>query len=118
VLDGHDLTPVLSRASLPGPDAEGHRPAGPRNTVFFIRGSTLYAVRHGAFKGHLITRPEYTGGPTVHDPLLLYDLDHDPSERFDVASQHPDVLAQMRGIVEAHGRTLKPVPTQMDSRVE
>jgi arylsulfatase A len=123
VLDGYDLRPVLHRTAPvkgdAGQDQAGAGDArGPRKTMFFYRGSTLYAVRHGSFKAHLITRPEYTGGPSEHDPWLLYNLDHDPSERYDVASRHPQVLAEMRRIVEAHAATVEPVPTRMDSRVQ
>jgi arylsulfatase A len=126
VLDGYDLTPVLRPRGDTGgsggtgrqADVGGASPASPRQTMFFYRGSTVYAVRHGAFKAHLITRPEYDGGPTAHDPWLLYNLDHDPSEKYDVAGAHPEVLAELRRIVDAHLATVEPVPTQMDARTE
>jgi arylsulfatase A len=111
VLDGHDLTPVLRGA--PG------AASGPRETMYFYRGSRLYAVRHGAFKAHLVTRPEYGGEvPVEHEPWLLYNLDEDPSEKYDVADRHPDVLAQLRRVVDAHAASVEPVPTQMESRTE
>jgi arylsulfatase A len=111
VLDGHDLAPVLRGA--PG------AAAGPRQTMYFYRGSRLYAVRHGAFKAHLVTRPEYGGAaPVEHDPWLLYNLDEDPSEKYDVADRHPDVLAQLRRVVDAHAASVEPVPTQMESRID
>ena len=107
VLDGYDLGPVL----------RGRGP-GPRETMFFYRGSSLYAVRHGAFKAHFITRPEYGGDPPVsHDPPLLYNLDEDPSERSDVASRHPDTIAAIRRVATEHQRTVTPVESQLDERI-
>jgi arylsulfatase A len=106
-LDGYDLGPVL-RGTGPGP----------RQTVFFYRGTSLYAVRHGSFKAHFITRSEYGGEPPVsHDPPLLYNLDEDPSERFDVAARHPDVVSAIQRIAAEHRRTVEPVESQLEERI-
>jgi arylsulfatase A len=53
-----------------------------------------------------------------HEPWLLYNLDEDPSEKYDVADRHPDVLAQLRRVVDAHAASVEPVPTQMESRID
>lgn len=107
VLDGYDLGPVL-RGSAPSP----------RKTMYFYRGTTLYAVRHGSFKAHFVTRSEYGGEPPVpHDPPLLYNLDVDPSEKFDVAARHPDVVASIQRIAEEHRKTVEPVESQLDERL-
>jgi arylsulfatase A-like enzyme len=104
VLDGHDLTPVLR--------GEGR---SPRKTVLYYRGTEVYAVRHGAFKAHFITQPEYGGGKTVrHDPPLLFNLEEDPSEKFDVAAKHPMEIARMRQILEAHEETVETVTNQLE----
>ncbi len=105
-LDGHDLSPVLKTGAQ-----------SPRREMFYYRGTTLYAVRVGSFKAHLVTRSEYGGEPPVeHEPWQLFNLDHDPSERFDVAAQHPDVLAGMRDIVGAHRKAVTPAPSLLDAR--
>lgn len=107
-LDGHDLSPVLRSAAAPSP----------RDTMFFYRGTTLYAVRHGAFKAHLVTRDEYSREPPVsHEPWLLYDLDEDPGEHWDVAARHPAVLAEIAAVVARHRETLTPRPSQLDARI-
>lgn len=107
-LDGYDLSPVLR--------ASGR---SPRTEMFFYRGTTLYAARLGSFKAHLVTRSEYGGEPAVvHDPWLLYNLDHDPGERFDIAAAHPEVLAAVQQAVDAHRRTVTPVPSVLDARLE
>lgn len=106
-LDGRDLSPVLKAGAQ-----------SPRDELFYYRGTTLYAVRVGSFKAHLVTRSEYGGEPPVeHETWPLYNLDHDPSERFDVAAKHPDVLARLRDVVVAHRQALTPAPSVLDARL-
>ncbi len=108
VLDGYDLTSVLQ--------GKGQ---SPRQTMFYWRGSKLFAVRHGSFKAHFITQSEYGGAqPAVHETPELYNLDQDPSERFDVAQQHPEVIAEIRRIAEAHKQAIPPVENQLDKRLQ
>ena len=107
VLDGYDLGPVL-RGATPGP----------RQTMFYYRGPALYAVRHGSFKAHFVTRPEYGSDPAVsHDPPLLYDLDVDPAEKFDVAARHGDVVATIQRIAAEHRKTVQPAESQLERRL-
>lgn len=82
--------------------------------MFFYRGTRLYAVRHGKFKAHFITQPAYGGGKAQgHDPPLLYDLGHDPGEKYDVAAGHPEVVAEIRRIARAHREEMKPGEPQL-----
>jgi arylsulfatase A-like enzyme len=103
-IDGVDLRTVLFGAG-----------EGPRKTVFYYRGTRLMAVRHGPWKAHFITQPAYGGnGPTEHDPPLLYHLEHDPSERHDLAKDHADVIAEIKQVVERHRETLVVPPSQLE----
>src|SRR5690606_5121325 len=91
VLDGVDLSPVL---------LEGE--PSPRKSMFYYRGTHLMAVRLGAFKAHYITQPAYGPGArerTRHDPPLLYNLEHDPGEQYNIADDHPDVLQAIATLV-------------------
>ena len=51
-LDGYDLSAVLRQTAR-----------SPRETMFFYRGSKLYALRQGPFKAHFFTQPEYDNEP-------------------------------------------------------
>ncbi|MFB3902145.1 MAG: sulfatase [Acidobacteriota bacterium] len=103
ILDGYDLSPVLR--------GEGR---SPRDTVFYYRGTELYAVRKGRFKAHFTTRVEYGAGePVPHDPPLLYNLEEDPSEQYDIARQNPAVIAEIQAIAKQHRATVTPVPDQL-----
>jgi hypothetical protein len=49
---------------------------------------------------------------------LLFHLGRDPSERFDVADAHPDVLAAVAKEVARHRATVTPVKSQLDETVK
>ncbi len=107
VLDGYDLSaPLLGKGkSL-------------RQIMPYWRGSKLYALRHGAFKAHFITQSEYGGEPAVTHPVPeLYNLDHDPSEKWNVATKYPEVIAEMRRLAEEHKKAIPPVENQLDKRI-
>ncbi len=104
VVDGVDLLPIFRN-----PEADV------RETVFFYRGERLFAVRKGAWKLHFVTQSAYVGdSPVVHDPPALYHLDHDPSERFNVAAQNPEVTQDILDTVAQHEAALVRAPTQLD----
>ena len=118
IYDGYDLAPVMfeSEKSI-------------RDIVWFYRGTEVYAVRYGDFKAHFITqleygtntahfitRPESTVeiGRTVHDPPLLFNLSIDPSEKYNIAEYHPDIVTEMKKIVADHKAAIVPVENQLE----
>ena len=104
VVDGVDLSPILF---------EGAKRV--RDAYFFYRGEQLYAVRLGPWKAHYITRPAYgRGQPEKHDPPVLYHLGHDPSEKHDLAKEHPGVLEEIAKEVANHNAKLKRGKNQLD----
>lgn len=106
ILDGHDLTPVLK--------GEG---SSPRQTVFYYRGTRLMAVRHGPWKAHYITQGAYgpdAANPQQHSVPLLFHLEVDPSERHNVAADHPDILETIQTIVDQHRANLDAPPSQLE----
>jgi arylsulfatase A-like enzyme len=106
-LDGMDISPALL----------GDGPS-PREAMFFYRGIRLFAVRKGPFKAHFITQTGYRGDkPKEHAPPLLFHLGHDPSEKFDVADQHPEVLARIRQLVEDHKAGMVAGESQLEATI-
>jgi arylsulfatase A-like enzyme len=104
-IDGVDLRPLLlQNRSLPS------RP------FFYYQGDTLCACRLGLWKAHFVTRTGVDGrtAPALHEPPLLYHLGRDPSEQFNVATENPAVLAEIRLAVSNHLVTLVPGKRQLD----
>ena len=107
VVDGVDLSGTLLRGE-----------PSPRNSMLFYRGTRLYAARLGDYKAHYVTQGEYGmfGEKEVHDVPLLYNLSQDPSEQYDVAEQHPEVLAQIEELVQQHQAKLVKGEDQLVTR--
>ena len=107
ILDGVDISATLIR-----------RQSGKRNTLFYYRGTDIYAVRHGNFKAHFITEGAYGefGDKEVHDPPILYNVSVDPSESIDIAKENPKVLQEIQDIVQNHRAKLKVGPDQLEAR--
>lgn len=104
-LDGYDLSPALLENA-----------PGPRNEMIYYHGVEVYAVRSGAFKAHFQTKTSYVGqrNAEVHDPPLLYNLEHDPSEKYDVAKAHPQVIEQLLQLKKDHEDSVEPVVNQLE----
>jgi arylsulfatase A len=88
----------------------------PRNVLFYYWDSELRAVRKGRYKAHFITSGAYGEGQprTEHNPPLLFDLSVDPGERFNVAAEHPEVVADLIGTADAHRKTVVPTKPLFD----
>jgi arylsulfatase A len=106
-IDGADLRPLLLGAA-----------EGPARPFFYYRGTRLMAARKGPWKAHFHTQPGY-GAPRAqaHDPPLLFHLDRDPSEAYDLAAEHPEAIAELLAEVERHRAALEPAPSQLDVRL-
>ncbi|MBN2287859.1 MAG: sulfatase [Candidatus Glassbacteria bacterium] len=93
-LDGIDLMPALQGK------------AGPDRTIYFYERQHLNAVRHGKWKLHLRYYDHSRGGYqkeenwAVPEVPLLFDLEEDPGERFDLAAGEPQVLARLVSLAE------------------
>ena len=105
VVDGIDLSPTLF---------EGEK--GLRNDMFYYRGDELYAVRVGDYKAHFITQDAYGPDREEHDPPLLYNLNIDPSEKYDISKENAQVIANIRKVVEEHKKNMVKGPDQLKDR--
>jgi arylsulfatase A-like enzyme len=107
VYDGNDISAALFGTGHTG-----------RDVVFYYRGSRIFAVRKGPYKAHFITKSAYGRDDEMqHDPPLLYHLEHDPSELYNITDQHPGVIEDIRTEIENHRQTLEPVENQLQKRI-
>jgi arylsulfatase A len=104
IYDGYDLSPVLLKGEK-----------SPRDLMFFYRDTGVFAVRKGSFKAHFKTEPGYGDNTVVcHDPPLLFNLDVDPSEKYNVAKKYPEVIEEIKGLLENHKKSVAPVENQLE----
>ena len=107
IIDGKDLSETLIH----------HKPS-PRNSMLYYRGTELYGARLGDYKAHFITEGEYGqfGELEVHDPPLLYNVNQDISENFNIAGNHPEIIEQIKKLVEDHKSNLVKGKDQLAER--
>lgn len=92
-IDGKNIWPLLS----------GQSQTSPHDALYYFNGLRLQAVRSGSWK--LAIAPQGTGrgkgapARATFDKPRLYNLDTDIGEKTDVASEHPEVVARLQGLI-------------------
>jgi arylsulfatase A len=96
VIDGCDISPLLL----------GETTDSPREAWFYYQGTRLQAVRSGPWK--LAITPQSLGMGIKERPddlkvpgVRLYNLDEEIGEVTNVASQHPEIVAQLQELADA-----------------
>jgi hypothetical protein len=51
------------------------------------------------------------------DTLKLFNLHHDPSEKYDIARNHPEVIRDIEALVQQHRLTVDSVGSQLEKRI-
>lgn len=124
-----DLLPTLARLSgstLPddreydGTDISDiilHNKDNVRDIVYYYINKNLYAIRKGPWKAHFITHASYSPGePISHDPPLLFNIDEDPSEKYNIAVQHPEIVEDLRKEYLMQSGII-PAPSEIDKEL-
>lgn len=106
--DGFDLTPTLQGA-----------PGSPRQEMFYYHGSRIFAARKGAFKVYFYENNPDGYPQRMHklDTLRLFNLQHDPSEKYDIAANNSSVIHDIEMMVEAHKDTVDSVASNMERTI-
>ena len=107
-LDGQDLSATLTKGA-----------PSPRETVFYYNGAKLTGVRHRAFKLHLAVAAGSgaSGAAPIPGPAApaweLYNVDEDPSEKFNLADTHPELVRELTAMMDGHQKTVEPFENQI-----
>ena len=103
-MDSYDLSLAMSMKA-----------DSPRNEMFFWRGTKLFAARSGNYKAHFYTMTGYRDrGETRLNTPLLYHLGHDPSEKFDVSRENPEIVTKIQEMASQHISDIDEVENQLE----
>ena len=105
VYDGYDLSPVF----------DGNH-ASPRKEMIYYHDNKIFAARKGDFKLYYY-RNNPTGYPEKLEKLpsyQLFNLQQDPSERFNIADKHASVITEIQDMVKRHQAGVKPLASELD----
>ena len=106
-IDGVDLAGVLL-----------HGDTSARKDMVYYHGDEVFALREGPYKAHFKTKTEFVGQqkPVEQDPPLLFNLEHDPSEKYNIAAAHPEVVRRLIQRKQQHEAGVTRVPNQLNLR--
>ena len=106
-IDGVDLAGVLL-----------HGDTSTRKDMVYYHGDEVFALREGPYKAHFKTKTEFVGQqkPVEQDPPLLFNLEHDPSEKYNIAAAHPEVVKRLIQRKQQHEAGVTRVPNQLNLR--
>lgn len=106
--DGYDLSGVLSARSQ-----------SPREEMFYYHGTRIFAARKGDFKLYFFENNPagYPERMRQLDTLQLYNVQHDPSEKYNLADEHPEIISDIKALVEKHRETVDSVGSQLESKI-
>ena len=108
VVDGLDV-----RAALFG------TAPSPRKDMLYFRGTRVFAIRHGDYKAHFITKPGFGLNfvETAQEPPLLFHLGRDPGELHDIAAEHPEIVAELARLLAEQQAGLTYGPDQLTGQL-
>jgi arylsulfatase A len=85
--------------------------------VYFYDTNKLYAIRKGPFKAHFLTNASYSPKPAEsHNPAWLYNVEHDPSEKFEIGTKYPEIIQELTEVYKKHLESIVPVEAELDKR--
>ena len=98
-----------------------HEPSR-RKAIFYYRSREIYAVRYREYKAHFITQGSYnypkgSDRKIILDKPLLYNLNIDPSEKYNIADKKPEILVEINKTIEMHKKNLKAPKDLLKDRI-
>lgn len=108
VYDGYNLVPVLRGTGK-----------SPRNEMLYYHSTRIFAARKGDFKLYFY-KNNPAGYPEKMEKLetyTLYNVQHDPSERFNIAAKHPEMVREIEEMVRQHQATVVAAPSQLEKTI-
>lgn len=87
----------------------------PERPLFFYRSEHVVAVRLGPYKLHRYTFPAFNTSHANREPgPNLYHLGIDPSEQFNVAAEHPDIVVRLEALMAMQDAIARPQEGHVD----
>ena len=86
-----------------------------RYGIHYYRQDTLIGIRHKEYKMYIKDPNPWNDDLTEKDMPVLYNIEHDPSEKYNVTSKHSDVVNRIITLSEEHIKKVTKVPSQYDT---
>lgn len=82
---------------------------------YYHNDGVLRAIRKGPWKAHFQTQQSYSSdGAVKHDPPLLFNIETDPSEKYEIGAKYPDIIREMKRLYDHQVATVIPVESEIN----
>lgn len=108
VYDGYDLSGLLF----------GTESKSPREMMYYYIASNMHAVRKGEYKLHFQNLPIFGQAPIEESIPLLYNLNTDPGELYNIAAENPQIVDELLHAAKDFESSYTKAPAQFDPRIE
>ena len=85
-----------------------------RTDVHYYRQDTLIALRHNEWKMYIKDPNPWDDGPTQKDMPLLYNVEHDPSEKYNIVKENKEIVKVLNDLASKHIQSVLKTPSQYD----
>ena len=86
-----------------------------RTDVHYYRQDTLIAMRYKEWKMYIKDPNPWDDGPTDKDMPLLYNIEQDPSEKYNIAKGNKKILKKIQNLLLEHIESVPKAPSQYDA---
>ena len=83
-----------------------------RTDIHYYRQDTLVALRHNAWKMYIKDPNPWDDGFTQKDMPLLYNIEHDPSEKYNIAKDNASLVKRLQDLSLEHIQSVTKAPSQ------
>ena len=84
-----------------------------REQVVYYRQEDFVAYRHGAWKLFVSDPNPWSDEYRDSDLPLLFNVEVDPSEQFNIADEHPEVVERLAALADAHRDSVERAPSEL-----
>ena len=86
-----------------------------RHDIHYYRQDTLIGIRHKEWKMYIKDPNPWNDDLTEKDIPVLYNIEHDPSEKYNVTSKHSDIVDRIVTLSEEHIQKVTKIPSKYDT---
>ena len=86
-----------------------------RHDIHYYRQDTLIGIRHKEWKIYIKDPNPWNDDLTEKDIPVLYNIEHDPSEKYNVTNQHSDIVDRIVTLSEEHIQKVTKIPSKYDT---
>jgi len=85
-----------------------------RTDIHYYRQDTLIALRHKEWKIYIKDPNPWDDVFTQKDMPLLYNIEHDPSEKYDIAKKNKNIVSMLKDLSLDHIQSVTRTPSQYE----